>query len=156
MDGLTIVSWKWKPMNGYRSKFGPETVNVLRQMVARHYPHPHRFVCVTDDATGLDAGIQAVPLWPDFANIPSPHGGKNPSCYRRLHAFAPDIGGVFGPRFVSLDLDCVLVGDVTPLWDRPDDFVMWGDTNPTTAYNGSMFLMTAGARRKVWDDFDPH
>lgn len=154
---LSVVTYKWRPAPGYRSIYGPETVNTLRRMVARHYPQPHRFVCVTDDADGIDAGIDIVPLWSDHAGIPSPHGGKNPSCYRRLRAFSPEIAGVFGSRFVSLDLDAVVVGDLAPLWDRPDDFVIWGDTNPQPGshYNGSMLLMSAGARRQVWDRFDP-
>jgi hypothetical protein len=69
--------------------------------------------------------------------------------------FSPDIDAVFGERFVSVDLDCVIVGDLTPVWHRPEDFVIWGNTNPRTLYNGSMMLMTAGARRQVWDRFDP-
>lgn len=151
---LTVVTWRWRPKPGYRSTYAPETVRVLRNMVARHYPHPHRFVCVTDDATGLD-DIDTVPIWDDFANVPSPHGESNPSCYRRLRAFHPEIGRVFGDRFVSLDLDTVIVGDLTPVWQRPEDFVIWGDTGPRSRYNGSMFLMSAGCRPQVWTDFDP-
>ena len=152
---ISVVCWKWTPAPGYRSTFGPETVNVLRRMVARHYPHPHRFICVTDEAAGLDAQVEVIPAWNDFARVPSPFGGRNPSCYRRLRAFHPDIATVFGERFVSLDLDTVVVGDLTPLWDRPEDFVIWGDTNPRTAYNGSMFLLRAGSRPQVWTRFDP-
>jgi len=63
---------------------------------------------------------------------------------------------VFGERFVSIDLDMVLVGDVTPLFDRDDDFVIYGDTNPKTFYNGSLFMMKSGARSQVWSDFDPN
>jgi hypothetical protein len=151
----TVVCWRWAPIPGYRSEFGPATVNTLRRMVARHYPFPHRFVCVTDDAYGIDPDVEIVPLWNDFADVPSPAGGKNPSCYRRLRAFHPDIASIFGRRFVSIDLDCVIVGDLTPLWHRAEDFVIWGDTNPSTFYNGSMVLMTAGARRQVWEAFDP-
>jgi hypothetical protein len=152
---LSVVCWKWMGPRGYRSTFGPQTVNVLRRMVARHYPHPHRFVCVTDDATGLDPDVLVVPDRRDFADLPSPHGGANPSCYRRLRAFAPDAARTFGERFVSLDLDCVITGDLTPLWHRAEAFVVVGDTNPKTAYNGSMFLLTAGARAQVWTSFDP-
>jgi hypothetical protein len=152
---LSVVCWRWKPTPGYRSEYSPTTVNVLRRMVARHYPRPHRFICVTDDPAGLDSGIEIIPLWNDFAQIPSPHGKKNPSCYRRLRAFAPEIGDLFGPRFVSLDLDCVITGDLQPLWDRSEPIVMWGDTNPRTHYNGSMMLMSAGARPQVWTTFDP-
>jgi hypothetical protein len=151
-----VVCWKWASAPGYRSTFGPETVNVLRRMVARHFPHPHRFVCVTDDPVGLDPGIETVPAWNDFADVPSPSGSpRNPSCYRRLRAFHPDIASVFGRRFVSLDLDLVITGPLDPLWNRPEEFVIWGDTNPRTFYNGSMFLLTAGARPRVWTQFDP-
>src|SRR4051812_8065560 len=105
---LTVICWKWETP-GYRSTFGPETVNVLRRMVARHYPRPHRFLCVTDATAGLDPDVEVVAPWNDFAEVPSPHGKKNPSCYRRLRAFAPDIEPVFGPRFVTIDLDCVIL-----------------------------------------------
>lgn len=152
---LTVVCWKWKPIAGYRSEFGPETVNVLRRMVARHYRSDFRFLCVTDDASGIDPEIEVRRLWNDFAHVPPPQGRKNPSCYRRLRAFAPDIASIFGERFVSIDLDTVIVGDLAPIFDRPEPFVIWGDTNPTTYYNGGLFLMTAGARPQVWEQFDP-
>jgi hypothetical protein len=152
---LSVVCFRWTPPAGYRSSFGPETVNVLRRMVARHYAKPHAFKCVTDDATGIDPEVEIVPMWHDFATIPSPHGGHNPSCYRRLRAFAPEIADVLGPRFVAVDLDTVITGDVTTLWDRPEDFVIWGETNPRSWYNGSMFLLTAGARRQVFERFNP-
>ena len=155
MTPFSVVTWKWAPRKGYRSTFGPEAVNVLRRMVARHYPEPFRFLCVTDDAAGLDPEVEVVPDWKDFADLPAPTSPNNPSCYRRLRAFAPDIGDTFGPRFVSLDLDMVITGDLRPLWQRHEDFVVYGDTNPQTFYNGSMFLLTAGARSKVWTTFDP-
>lgn len=152
---ISVVTWKWTPFQGYRSKFAPETVNTLKRMVDRHYTDPHRFICVTDDPVGLDSGIEIVPAWNDYADLPSPSGGKNPSCYRRLRAFAPEMREFFGERFVSMDLDMVITGDLRPVWNRPEDFVIWGDTNPRTFYNGSMFLMTAGARSRVWTDFKP-
>jgi hypothetical protein len=154
---LTVVCWKWAPRPGYRSTFGPETVNVLRAMVRRHYPHPHRFVCVTDDAVGIDPDIEILPAWNDFATVPSPHGGKNPSCYRRLRLFHPDAAQWFGDRVVSLDLDLVICRDLSTLWNRTEDVVFWGDTNPQPGshYNGSMMLLTTGSRPQVWTDFDP-
>lgn len=152
---LSVVCFKWQPYPGYRSKFDSAHVNVLRAMVERHYHQPHRFICITDDPEGLDSRIEVVPLWDDFSNMASPHGRRYPSCYRRLKMFSPDIAQLVGERFVMLDLDCVIAGDLTELWDRPEDFVAWGGTNRTTHYNGSMMLMTAGARKQVWEDFDP-
>lgn len=151
---LDVICWKWKPAGQYRSTFGPETVNTLRRMVARHYSKPHRFSCITDDPHGIDPDVRIIPLWDDLAKVPSPYGAGHPSCYRRLKAFSTEAANIIGPRFVSLDLDCVITGDMSPVWDRPDDFVIWGDTARGTPYNGSMFLMTAGARRQVWEKFD--
>jgi len=151
-----VVTWRWPPPTGYRSTFGPDTVNVLRRSVARHYPRPHRFLCVTDDAVGLDPEVEIIPAWNDFADVPPPTGTvRNPSCYRRLRMFHPEIGRMFGDRFVSLDLDIVITGDLQPVWDRPEAIVLYGDTNPRTFYNGSMILMHAGARPEVWTDFEP-
>jgi len=150
-----VVCWKWTPARGFRSHFGASTVNVLRRMVARHYARPHRFICVTDDPRGLDAAVEAIPLWREFATLLSPWGPKQPSCYRRLRAFAADVGQILGQRFVSLDLDTVVVGDLVPLWERPEDFVIWQNTTRRTTYNGSMFLLRAGTRTQVYDRFDP-
>jgi hypothetical protein len=152
---LSFVVSKWPTIPKYRSTFGPETVNMLRRGIAKHYPKPHRFICVTDQPDGIDADVEIVPAWNDFADLPSPSGGRNPSCYRRLRYFAPDMAEFFGPRFVSLDLDTVIVGDLRPVFDRPEDFVIWGDTNPRTFYNGGLWMQTAGARSQVWTTFDP-
>lgn len=152
---LSVVTWRWKPREGYRSTFGPETVNILRRMVARHYPDPHRFICCTDDASGFDPEVEVVPIWQDHADLPHPTSPSHPSCYRRLKAFAPEARAWFGKRFVSIDLDCVIMGDLRPLWNRGEPFVGLAGTQPPTTFNGSMFLLTAGARSKVWTDFNP-
>lgn len=152
VEPLSVVCWKWRPVPGYRSSFGAEQVNTLRSMVARHYQRPHRFICVTDDASGIDPQVEIVELWDDYKDIPGPHGV---SCYRRLRIFSAEAGDFFGPRLVSLDLDVVVTGDLVPLWDRPDDFIIWGNTARNTPYNGSMFLLRSGTRRKVWETFNP-
>lgn len=154
---LTVVTFLWKPDRpGYRSKFGGEHVDVLRRMVKRHYPELHRFVCVTDDATGIvSKDVELFELWNDHKNVRNPSGSKNPSCYRRLRLFAKNTGDWLGERFVCLDLDCVIVGDMRPVWNRPEPFVIWKSTTPNGHYNGSMWMLEAGARPRVWRDFDP-
>jgi hypothetical protein len=160
---IDVVCWKWRPPRGYRSQFGPQTVNTLARMVKRHLTVPHRFSCITDDPAGIDSSIRIIPLWDDFASVPNPSNGANPSCYRRLRMFAPDAAEIIGERIVSLDLDMVLVGDVTPLFDRAEDFVIWGgqSVQPKNRgavynwYNGSFMVLRAGTRPQVWTDFDP-
>lgn len=152
---MKIVCFKWEPMDGYRSKFTHEHVNTLFNMVYRHYQKPFEMVCVTDNPQYIDRRVRIIPMWDDHANVPSPHGGLNPSCYRRLKIYSREAKELIGERFVSIDLDVVLVDDVTPVWDRPEDFMIWGETLRRTPYNGSMQMMTAGARSQVWDRFDP-
>lgn len=153
---LTVVTFKWRAPPGYRSTFRGEHVDTLRRMVARHYQRPHRFICITDDASGIqEPDVELFEIWDDFSRVANPSGRKNPSCYRRLRLFAAQPGAFLGPRFVVLDLDCVILRDLAPLWDRPDPFVIWRSTTSGNPYNGSMWMLEAGARPHVWRDFDP-
>jgi hypothetical protein len=131
-------------------------VYALRDMIRRNFDRPHRFVCVTDRPQEL-SGVETIPLWDDCSQIPSPIGHSYPSCYRRLKVFAPDAGEIFGERLVSIDLDTVIVGDLVPLFDRPEDFVIWGESDfpHTTPYCGSLWMLKTGTRPQVWTEFDP-
>ena len=157
MTDLKVVCWKWAPPMGYRSAFTHEQVNRLYNMVGRNYHKPFELICITDNPKHISSDIRILPLQEieQFAHIPSPHGGLNPACYRRLWMYGEHARDVIGERFVSIDLDVVITDDVTPVWDRPEDFMIWGETLRRTPYNGSMQLMTAGARKQVYDEFDP-
>jgi hypothetical protein len=153
---LDVVTFKWKP------KFTAVNVNALFQMVCRHYHQPFRFSVVTDDARGIDQGIRIIPLWDDHATVSSPYGARHPACYRRLKLFAPEARELIGERIVCLDLDVVITASLDDLWDRPEDAVFykgqWGRISAPQScnpYNGSMFMLTAGARPQVWQLFDP-
>lgn len=151
---LAVVTFKWsKP--GYRSVFTAHHVNVVRHMVDRHYPDPHRVICVTDDPTGIEPGIECVPLWNDHAEVKNPTWPNGPHCYRRLKTFSREFAAIAGPRFVCIDLDVVITADLRPLWNRSEDFVIFASRELHNWYNGSMFLMTTGCRAQVWDEFDP-
>ena len=154
---LTIVCFKWNRIpTGFQlpavCDYTARHVNVLRSMLERHVHLPHRLVCVTDDSEGIDPRVEVVPLWDRCRSL----GG----CYNRLWVFSREAGKLFGPRFACIDLDAVLVRDCTPLFDRPEPFVV-NAYNPCRVetndqrYNGGMFMMDAGARASVWDEFDP-
>lgn len=151
---LDVVCWLWKPNILYRSQYGAEHVNTLRSMVARNFNQPHRFSVITDQPDlAYHPGIRVIPLWDDFSTQESVYGPESPNCHRRLKAFSKEMAHVIGERFVSVDLDCVIVDDMAPVWNRTDDFVIWGEDNRRTPYNGSMWMMTAGSRSHVWEDF---
>jgi len=151
---IDVICWKWESPPGYRSKFTGENVNILWDMVAKNLNLPHRFSCITDNPEGIDPDIRIIPLWDTFADLPSPTR-RGPSCYRRLLAFSDKAKDIIGERIFSLDLDCVITDDITPLVDRPEDFVCWGATARNTHYNGGMWLLRAGTRTEVFDTFDP-
>jgi hypothetical protein len=145
---ITVLLWKWKQKN-YRSKFTAENVNIMTRMIGRNLDLPHRFLCITDDPEGIEC--ETHPLW-DEPNIPLREG--RPNCYRRLKVFG-EFGKELGDRLLSIDLDTVITGNITPLIDRPEDFVIWGDTAKNTLYNGGFWLMKPGTRTQVWDTFTP-
>jgi hypothetical protein len=151
---LTIVCWKWG-QNKYRHDFTAEHVNTLAAMVARNYRLPHRFVCITDDPTGVEC--ETYPLWKDHSEMKNACGDHLPSCYRRLKIFSKSVYQDLGERILSLDLDVVITRDMAPLWEQHYDFLGWrvrGHVH-NVVYNGSMFMFQAGAHEDIWDDFDP-
>jgi hypothetical protein len=152
---ITVVCWLWTPLTRYRSQFGQTHVNTLFRMVARHYAKPFDFVCITDRQGGFLPGVRTVPIWSDHADLRSLHGPLQPSCYRRLRIFDPAVAATIAKRFVSIDLDVVITGDLTPLFEREEDFVIWAWPFKNTIYNGTMWMMNYDARPQVWTEFDP-
>lgn len=154
---LSVVTWLWDdPTYRWNAHFryGVEHVKILRAAVARNLTLEHEFVLVTDRPEG-DYGpdVRVVPLWSDYRELTG-WRGKGHGCWHRLKAFDELTGQRLGERFVWLDLDCVVTGNLDSLFSRTEDFVAWRDANPPTPYCGSMVMMTAGARQRVWDEFD--
>ncbi len=148
---LNVITFLWhKP--GYRSTYTHEHVRTLARMVQRYYDKPHRFICFTDKLPEFDGIVEWLPLWDDYAEVPNPTWpNRGPSCYRRLRLF-----DFFDGPFVMLDLDLVIVGDLAPLWDRPEPCVTYQPPLLLGGVNGAMLLCNQPDRyRFVWDLFDP-
>jgi hypothetical protein len=154
---ITVVCWKWN--NGLHPKkkllFTAEHVNKLQAAISRHTALSHEFVCVTDDWKGLHSSVGVVNIDRHFGDFKD-WGG----CYRRLKSFDQATAlALFGPRFISIDLDVLVVGDLDPILGFKEDFRMWKDKHRRrTPFCGSLWGMRAGARQEVWDKFstDPH
>ena len=145
---LKIVTWLWGG-DSSRSKdkivFTANHVNIMKRMVSRNLSLPHEFVCITDNPKGIDKDIRAVEIWDNFRDF----GG----CYVRLKLFSNEMKEIIGDRFVSIDLDAVIVNDITPLFDRTEDFIIWGEHYRFSPYCCSLFMMNAGSRSHVWRSF---
>lgn len=151
----TLVTFKWKSKKTYRSVYDSGRVNILYTLLKRHYPQMQRFVCVTDDPKGLNKGIETYPIWSDHAEIPNPTWENGPSCFRRLKVFDPWFESVAGPRFAMIDIDMVPVGDLTPIFERPEPFVIWRPKSSKIKFCASLILMDAGVCPLIWTGFDP-
>jgi len=145
---LHVVTWKWG------TRFGPEYANRLRYGLDRHLRVPFLFHVITDDAAGLELDNRSVvhPMYTDHAEM---RAGKY-ACFRRLRMFEKGMAEVIGPRILHLDMDCVITGDVTPLFDRPEPLVIFSQGargNGRVTYNPSMVLMDAGVLDDMWVKF---
>lgn len=138
---ITFCTWRWG------TKYGPEYVDRLYRGVAKHYTAPHRFVTITNQP---DTPGDTLPI--DDEDLLSVRDG----CYARLRMFDPHWQAENGiERLVCLDLDLIVVGDLAPLFSRPDHFMILhgGHYNPCP-FNGSVMMLDRGARPELWSCFN--
>jgi hypothetical protein len=141
---LSVVCWKLR--RDGQTMFGPEYVNRLRAARERRLQLTHELVCVTDDAAGLDGDVRIVPMPTTYASTPR--------CRRRMQIFSREFAREhrFGRRILSIDLDVVIVGDLTPLLSREEPLVCWKVAH-AQVYSGSFLLMHAGVLDGLWQRF---
>lgn len=152
---ITALAWLWTQPEG-RATFTAEHVNIWADSFRRHCSLNHELACVTDMPEGIDPSIRIIDPPREFEDVKLPRwGGHRPQCLRRLSMFRPDAADIFGERILCMDLDSVIAAPIDPLIDRADDFIMFRGTAPNRPFNGSMMLLTAGARAKVHTDFTP-
>lgn len=104
-------------------------------MLARNLHIPHELVCCTDDPAGIDPDIRCEPIT-EFTDAPR--------CQRRMAQYGAEFASRLGSRILSIDLDCVITGNLTGLVDRPEPVVLWR-VGFAQVYSGSFQLFDAGA-----------
>lgn len=132
---LTVFSFKW----GY--KYPPKYVNILDNMLDRNLKD-FRHICITDNPDGVKT--ECWPLW-DFYN--------GNGCYRRLYVFSEEFGEKVGGKFVCIDLDCIIIEDITDLFTN-DEFRINASPGMPTHYNAAMFMLEPGTRSEVYTSFN--
>ena len=141
-----ILCMKWG------TKYGPEYVNRLYAMVARHLRGPFRFVCLTDQVDGIRSEVQCLPI-PDLA-LPE---GLPERGWKKLTTFSPELGDLHGLRGTALflDLDVVIVDDITPFFEVPGRFVIIHDWKRPwrVTGNSSVYRFELGAHADVLAKF---
>lgn len=99
--------------------FPPDCVNVLYAACCKHMAAPFRFVCLTDDAKGFVAGIEALPI-PDIGLRPDQWYTKG--VWPKLALYVADLHGLTG-RCLFIDLDMVIVGGLDDFFSLPGRFI---------------------------------
>jgi hypothetical protein len=155
---VNVICMKWGTL------YGPEYVNHLAAGVARHLRRPHRFVCFSDSAAGLDRAVEHFPL-PELG-LPTGHSDRR---WQKLAVFRDTLADLQGPT-LFLDLDLVVVADLAPFFDLPGRFFIIRDDDlfrrkPLrrlnaerdrflhSVGNSSVFRFEIGAQRYVLDAY---
>ena len=109
-----IICMKWG------KKYGPEYVNRLYAMVRRHLSGDFRFVCLTDDASGIRSEVECKPI-PPLVAPGIPERG-----WTKLVTFSADLYGLRGTA-LFLDVDVVVTGSLDDFFTQPGEFLIIHD-----------------------------
>src|SRR4051812_2318027 len=138
-----VLCMKWG------TKYGPEYVNRLYAMVHRHLRGPFRFVCLTDSDEGVRKEVECLPI-PDLA-LPD---GLPERGWKKLTTFEADLHGLRGTA-LFLDIDIVIVDDITPFFELPGEFLIIHDWKRPwrVTGNSSVYRFQLGAHADVLAKF---
>lgn len=131
---LWVTTWRWS------RKYDLHYVERLRAGVERNLEQEYRFAVFAPEEE-------------------DEYLTKIPGCFCRLRYFSPEWqerhGIQPGDRIVCIDLDVVITGELDPLFDRDDSFVILSGANAANPnpYNGSLQMLKAGEHSDVWRDF---
>ena len=146
-----IICMKWGTL--YPASY----VNVLYTACRANITGDFKFVCLTEDAEGLDSAIISYPI-PDL-DLESFHWKKGG--WPKLAVFTQDFFGLKG-RALFIDLDTVITGSLDPFFDYNTPKMVAIDTGPTwgvgapdaTPLAGTgIFTFDLGAHSEVLDHF---
>jgi hypothetical protein len=123
-------------------------VTKLRNMVARHMSLPYTFVCLTDQPDRCDGAI-----FIDVKTI------GLVGWWAKLVLFEPTWRE--SSQIIYIDLDTVIIGDLAPLQDVPDEFAILespvrahGNLAYPCKYNSSVMVIGPGRCAFMWEKFD--
>lgn len=134
------------------TKYGPEYVNRLHRMVARHITPPFSLVCFTDDPTGIDPAIRTLPL-PELG-CPEPQNTRGK--WRKLALWGPSLEGLQGTA-LFVDLDSVIVGSLDAYFSHGDPDAVILERNWSRPLSGlgqtSVFRFRIGSHPQILERF---
>ena len=138
-----VICMKWG------DKFSPDYVNRLYKSVKKYLSIPYRFVCLTDDNSGLLKEIETFPL-PDISfSDEGPERG-----WKKISVFQKDLFDLKG-NALFLDVDVVITGNIDEFFNLPGCFYIIKDWDfKNIIGNSSVFRFEIGKHSDVLDNFE--
>lgn len=139
------------------TRYGPEYVNRLFHMVQRHMSgelgKDYRFICITDDVTGLADGIETKPLPPINDQLPPNMKSKPWLKLMVTDATLFDIEG----DILFFDVDLIITGPIDDFFTYEPEcsFVViynWTEPGKNTG-NTSVFRLKVGSHPYLFKNF---
>jgi hypothetical protein len=139
---INVVCVKWG------TKYNAEYVNKLYRGVAMHLRVPFTFICYTDNPNGVVDNVKCFPL---------PLGELN-GWWNKAFLFA-DLNCTKlqkNSQVLYIDLDTVIVGDITEIATYTGHFLIWGtkgllNEDREGGYNSSVMSWRADWGREIYD-----
>ncbi len=137
-----VVCMKWG------TKFGPQYVNRLFNMVKKNLTLEHRFICFTDDANGLEKGIEVMPLPPVKFEKGAERG------WNKLGILSDKLGDLQG-QGLFLDLDIIILKNIDDFFKVPGEFLIIKDWDFNNYIgNSSVFRFDIGRHNDILENFE--
>ena len=122
------------------NKYPADYVNTLYSMVNRNMSRPFRFICLTDDPSGIEAPAETFPIPELSINLEGPERG-----WKKLSVFSKELYNLSG-RVLCLDLDLIITGPLDDLFDHPGDVLIIRDwLKKDGTGNSSVYRFNVGA-----------
>ena len=117
---ITVACVYWQgQFRGREDIYSVEWVEKMKNMVARNLPREHRFVCLSNVKIPC---CERIPLQNDW-----------PGWWSKIELFRP---GLFdGDRVLYIDLDTIIVNDLTPFIDFPSKFAIMSQPTGHMRFN---------------------
>ena len=117
--------------------YGADYVNVLYNSSRSKITGDFRFVCLTDDATGINKEVETYPI-PDIG-LEEKHWRRG--CWPKISLFKENLHGLQG-RALFIDLDTVLWGEMDAFFTFSEGFVAL-DSRPWRYKSGPARTMSS-------------
>ncbi|MDB6080445.1 MAG: nucleotide-diphospho-sugar transferase [Akkermansiaceae bacterium] len=151
-EPVNIVCMKWG------TRYPSHYVNILYRSLGKHLSRPFRFLCITDDTTGLVDGVETMPFPPN----PGITQAKWPNVFMKLVITEDGFANLVGPT-LFLDLDLVVLDSIDSFFDyKPGKNIIihnWIERRKQIFRkrpeigNSSIFRFEAGKSQYIYDTF---